>query len=98
MVHRRVADQDDAGEALRGDPAGVEEPGHEFAHLPADHGLERLAGARRLDPAHEVGAVARLRVERRLHAEDGAGAEVDELRHERRRAQVDRDARRPPAA
>ena len=96
MVHHRVADDDNLAElgwsfTLR---QGLQQVGNQVADLVADEIAQRFEAARRhceINPAHNVGAMAGLVVQRRAHAEDVAGLAVEQLRDEGRGAEVHGD-------
>jgi hypothetical protein len=94
MVHDRVShDHYRVGSGLFGSGFGYEFE-NEFSDLASDqiHQLRvTLRGESELDPAHHIGAVGHLGIERRPDRQDPARVEVEQLRHQGRCAEIHGD-------
>ncbi len=94
VMHDRIADDHDVQHVFDGDPgrgarlfgqfveSSDDRPVHPFRALGLAHGVA--------DPAHQVFAVAHLRVHRHLRRAQRPGAQITQMGHDRRRADVDR--------
>ncbi len=91
VAHRGIADDRDPVQGRPGDGGPGEKRLDHRADVAADEvfeGRAAVASERELDPAHDVGAVAGLGVQRGPHAQDPAVRKIEQLRDDRRRAEV----------